>query len=345
MEYELHQIWARLLGTHDIGIDDDFLEKGGDSLLATEMLLEVEQLTGKPYPQTELSTLTIRRIADVVASSQVSERCRVTQVKAGSGIPLFFCHGDYCHRGMYAHRLAALLPEDQPVFLLHCDADELTNSTNLEDIASGYVDEVLRLVPNSPVVLGGYCNGGLTAWHLAHLLRSRGVMVLELLLIETISINARPRLRVLSKLVPVGSALIPGRAGRYLRQHAMRVVWMWLRGQATFGALLYGKARKMLFGHNGGELSVAARTWMERRSTYQRMSRYVPPRIDVNVTCFVADKGYSDCDPIFWRHLAGRVKIVSVPGNHQSVLLAERESLAKALAAALKEAEARKPYR
>jgi pimeloyl-ACP methyl ester carboxylesterase len=227
-EHELCQLWERLLGTHDIGIDDDFFEKGGDSMLATEMLLEVEQLTGKPYPQADLSTLTIRRIADVVASSQASERSLVTQVKSGSGIPLFFCHGDEDHRGIYAHRLAALLPDDQPVFLLHCDLVRMDDSTSIEEIAGRYVDEVLRLAPDSPVILGGYCWGGLAAWHLAHLLRSRDVVV-ELLLINTLSLNARPLLRGLRKLFDTAGAIIPGRAGRFLRQRAMRGAWTWVR--------------------------------------------------------------------------------------------------------------------
>jgi oxalate---CoA ligase len=341
IEYELRQLWERLLGTHDIGIDDDFFEKGGDSLLATEMLLEVEELTGKPYPQADLSTLTIRRIADVVASSQACERSLVTQVKSGSSIPLFFCHGDEDHRGIYAHRLAALLPHDQPVFLLHCDLDGINDSTSVEEIAGRYADEVRRLAPDSPVILGGYCWGGLAAWHLAHLLRSRGVEVLELLLIDTLSLNARPLLRGLGKLFDTAGAIVPGPAGRFLRQRAMRGAWTWVRGDATFGTTLYRGAQKMLFdamsAHsprpNGADL---------KRHLNRMVSRYVPAGIDVDVTCFIADKAtHFNIDPSPWRKLARTVNAVSAPGTHHSILVAERDSLAKALAAALKEAEAR----
>jgi acyl-CoA synthetase (AMP-forming)/AMP-acid ligase II len=344
LEYELRELWKRLLNTEDIGTNDDFFERGGDSLLATEMLLEVEQLTGKPYPQAELSTLTIGRIADVVASTQASERSLVTKVKSGSGIPLFFCHGDYFHRGIYAHRLAALLPGDQPVFLLHCDADGLTDSTSVEEIASGYVNEVLRLAPDSPVILGGYCNGGLAAWHLAHLLRSRGVQVLELLLIETISLNARPPLRGLRKLLDNAGSMVRGRAGTLLRQHAMQSVWIWLRGDATSGTLLYRGVRKMLFGAMPADSPKTDGTVTGNDLFYRVfqpiISRYVPPRIDVDVTCFIAEKGpHFRTDPNFWQRLAGRVTAVRVPGTHQTVLIAGRESLAKAVAAALKQAE------
>jgi thioesterase domain-containing protein/acyl carrier protein len=341
IEYELRQLWERLLGAQNIGIDDDFFEKGGDSLLATQMLLEVEQLTGKPYPQADLSTLTIRRIADVVASAQACERSLVTQVKSGSGIPLFFCHADEDHRGLYAHRLAALLPHDQPVFLLHFDLDGIGDCTSVEESAGRYADEVLRLAPGSPVILGGFCWGGLAAWHLAHLLRSRGVEVLELLLIDTLSLNARPLLRGLRKLFDTAGAIVPGRAGRFLRQRAMRGAWMWVRGRASFGTLLYRGVQKILFGAvpespraNAADVKFAVSSRM--------VSRYVPPGIDVDVTCFIAEKGkHFNTDPNTWRKLARTVNAVSVPGTHSSILVAERDSLAKALAAALREAYAR----
>jgi thioesterase domain-containing protein len=72
------------------------------------------------------------------------------------------------------------------------------------------------------------------------------------------------------------------------------------------------------------------------------VSRYVPPGIDVDVTCFIAEKGkHFNTDPNTWRKLARTVNAVSVPGTHSSILVAERDSLAKALAAALREAYAR----
>jgi thioesterase domain-containing protein len=342
MEYELRQIWERLLGTRDIGIDDDFLDKGGDSMLATEMLLEVEQLAGKSYPQSELSTLTIRRIADVVASAQAGERSLVTQVKSGSGIPLFFCHGDEDHRGIYAHRLAALFPHDQPVFLLHFDFEGMDDSTSIEAIAGRYLNEVLRLAPDSPVILGGFCWGGLAAWHLAYLLRSRGVEVPKLLLIETLSLNARPLLRGLSKLFDTAGAIVPGRAGRFLRQRAMRGARRWVRGRATFGTTLYRGTQKMLFDAMSLQSGRPNDTDTKNAVFYRMVSRYMPPGTDVDVTCFIAEKGrHFDTDPSLWRRLAGTVNSMSVPGTHLSILVVERDSLAQALAAALKEAQER----
>ena len=59
---QLTELWERLLKIKPVSLDDDFLEKGGDSLLAMEMLSEVEQLTGQTIPSSILfEARTIRR--------------------------------------------------------------------------------------------------------------------------------------------------------------------------------------------------------------------------------------------------------------------------------------------
>jgi oxalate---CoA ligase len=328
LQLELLDLWKRLLGTPNIGLDDDFFDKGGDSLLATELLVEIEALTGKPYPQTELSTLTISRIAQVVASDLPAERALMTQVKAGSGIPLFLCHGDYLDRGIYAQKLAALLPGDHPVFLLHCYADRLFGSS-MEEIARVYLQHVLAAASGSPVFIAGYCNGGTVAWHLAHLLRSAGVEVVELLLIETLSLNARPALRPLPGILRAAGALIPGPAGRFLREHGMRHVWYWAR---RFGDFSFRGLREQIAAYKrpARERDVIATA---HRFYFACMSRYVPPPIEATVTCFIADQGrHFDTDPAFWRRLAPSVSSVSVPGTHDTIITSGRQAVATTIA-------------
>ena len=333
LELELLDVWKRLLGTTDIGLDDDFFDKGGDSLLATELLLEVEALTGKPYPQSELATLTIRRIAEVFASDLPAERDLITQVKSGSGIPLFLCHGDYVERGIYAPKLAALIPGDHPVFLLHSYADRFAGSS-LEEIARAYLQEVLGAARGSAVFVAGYCNGGVVAWHLAHLLRCAGVEVVEILLIETMSFNARPALRALAAILDAAGSLIPGRAGRFLREHGMRHVWLWTR---RFGAFRSGGARRKLMARWQEQQPQRRDVFAIADQTYFGfMARYVPPPIDTCVTCFIADQGrHFETEPTAWRHLARGVNQVSVPGTHQGVLVSGRQALATGIAEVL----------
>jgi acyl-CoA synthetase (AMP-forming)/AMP-acid ligase II/thioesterase domain-containing protein len=340
LEFELRDIWQRLLGTDDFGIDDDFLDKGGDSLLATEMLLEVERLTGKPYPQSALPTLTIRRIHEVVRSGLAGEREVMTQVKGGHGVPLFFCHGDFLTRGIYAQQLAALLPDEHPVFLLHCYANGSIGSS-IEEMAESYVREIMRVAPGSPVAVGGFCNGGLAAWHLAHLLRQRGVEVVALLMVDSLSLNARPGMRALARCFAIAGAMVPGAMGTFLRDKAMAVAWDRRRGFLPTMVLVRTAGSRLAAALRGKPPPQPERDASEAATrTYLRMmARYVPRRIGAPVTCFVAAHGRrSDTDPDRWRALAPVVTQVTVPGTHHSMIISERPALATALGRALQHA-------
>jgi len=66
---DLIQIWRKILKREDISIDDDFFEKGGDSLLAMDFSVEFERLTGKALPEAILfDAPTIREMAKQLAA-------------------------------------------------------------------------------------------------------------------------------------------------------------------------------------------------------------------------------------------------------------------------------------
>jgi acyl carrier protein len=48
---DLMQIWKKVLKTDAISVDDNFFEKGGDSLLAMDVSVELERLTGRAQPE------------------------------------------------------------------------------------------------------------------------------------------------------------------------------------------------------------------------------------------------------------------------------------------------------
>jgi oxalate---CoA ligase len=60
----LAQLWKRVLKVNSISLDDDFFEKGGDSLLAMDVSLELQQLMGRELPESILfEAPTIRELA------------------------------------------------------------------------------------------------------------------------------------------------------------------------------------------------------------------------------------------------------------------------------------------
>ncbi len=57
-------MWKRMLKSDDVSLDDDFFEKGGDSLLAMDVSLELQKLVGRPPPESLLfESPTIRELA------------------------------------------------------------------------------------------------------------------------------------------------------------------------------------------------------------------------------------------------------------------------------------------
>jgi acyl-CoA synthetase (AMP-forming)/AMP-acid ligase II/thioesterase domain-containing protein len=332
IELEIRHVWQRLLGRNDIDADDDFQDKGGDSLLAADMLLEVEQIAGVSLHGFSPSVLTIRAIADAVADALPVGPAMVTRIKQGSGMPLCFCHGDHAGRGMYAQRLAAHLPKRRPLVLLNATDDD--GLADIETAAAAYVPEVLRAAGSSPVFIGGYCNAGMVAWHLAYLLRMRGVEVAGLVLVETVSLNGDRGLRVLARTMRQFGKLLPGHLGVFVRNEAMRGFWVLKRKglrrlievlrTKPFTALPLAAGRHAR--HDRLELNL-----------YRRMARYVPPPLDVPLTCVIAEEESPfDTDPSRWRPWVPAVEVFRIPGSHASAVVTHREALAQALERAMR---------
>jgi len=125
----------------------------------------------------------------------------------------------------------------------------------------------------------------------------------------------------------------------------MHIVWALRRkGPAGFAAALYRRAIRP-YGPEGARppSTRELRDLQSRRGGvvgYRRMARYVPPRLDVPVTCFVADEGMQlDVAPVRWEGLAPRVRSVTSPGTHTSAVESHRHAMAARLDEVMAQAE------
>ena len=67
---DLLQLWKKFLKTDNVSVDDDFFEKGGDSLLAMELHLEIQRLTGQALSESVLfEAATVRELAKRLSRS------------------------------------------------------------------------------------------------------------------------------------------------------------------------------------------------------------------------------------------------------------------------------------
>jgi|GEM_PF-3066404 len=199
LEITIHDLWRRMLGRPDIGVKETFADLGGQPAQAQRMLADVERIIRRPLPEGAWrQQLTIRNLSRAIALEAEKDGL-VTCAAEGDGRPFFFCHGDYSTRGFYALDLADRIGGRTPVYLLH-PAYEPGGQVSLDEMAKGYVDEILQLQPKGPVDVGGYCNGGTVAWAVAHQLAARGIEVNRLVLIDTMTLNARTTFRTVARM-------------------------------------------------------------------------------------------------------------------------------------------------
>jgi len=327
LEIQIAEIWQRLLKTDQIGIDDDFFGAGGDSLLAEQMLLEVESVINHEIPASALSKAsTIRGLAAIAVSG--SDGRLLTKVRDAPGTPFFFCHGDFGSRGFYALKLARLIDPPRPVYLIHSlrDVDESTD-LSIEAMAHLYVPLLLAARPEGPFRLGGHCNGGLLALEIANQLTRLGREVELVLLIESISINCRWPLRLANRVIRGLGAIVPSaKYRRRLARDGMLFVW------EIFEFGLICTAQEIVQQHRRSSPYLRAIAQQDRRSpAYLRaMANYIPPKLNCTVVAIIAETSTPDSKllPRSWKSRAKIVRHATVPGDHLGCITIELAALA-----------------
>ncbi|NJO31107.1 MAG: amino acid adenylation domain-containing protein [Richelia sp. SL_2_1] len=192
-ELALEKIWGNLLNTNPIGVTDNFFELGGHSFLAVRLMAQIQDRFGHNLP---LSTLfenpTIKKLATIVSqpSRQKSGSPLVAINSSGSKIPFFCIHGA---GGGITHyfNLSRRLGEDYPFYALEDNVEQdKPEIISVEETATRYLQEIRKVQPNGPLLLGGHCYGGVLAFEMAQQLQKQGqtvglVVVIDAILPET----------------------------------------------------------------------------------------------------------------------------------------------------------------
>jgi thioesterase domain-containing protein len=111
----------------------------------------------------------------------------------GANRPFFFLHGDWTGNAFFCFRLARELGSDQPFYILTPYSFEgLPIIPTVEVMAAAHITSMRAIQPEGPYLVGGFCNGGLTAYEMARQLHAQGQKVDLLVLMD--SIPARLRL-------------------------------------------------------------------------------------------------------------------------------------------------------
>nr|WP_267909154.1 non-ribosomal peptide synthetase [Antrihabitans sp. YC2-6] len=199
MEELVVDVFAAVLGIERVSTDDSFFDLGGNSLVATRVISELQTRVGREIPLQLLfldpSPAGIaRRITDLVesgpesvASSAIDEALSVIIPlrPTGSKAPLFCIHPGIGLSWGYAG-LTQHLDSDRPVYgvqlpMIGGGAD----FESIEQLAAHYVDHIRRVQPEGPYNLMGWSLGGVIAQAMAVELRQRGADVDTLAVLDS----------------------------------------------------------------------------------------------------------------------------------------------------------------
>ena len=189
VESQLVKLWEAVLDKRPVGIDDDFFELGGTSLLAARLFAQIEEDFKLRIPLVTLvQAPTIKKLAEVIhlPGSPDAWHSLVTIQPGGVRPPLFCIHGESGHLLMY-RSLARYLGADQPIYGLQPQGLDGKQAplTRIEDMAARYVKEIQVIQPEGPYFLAGYCMGGTIALEMAQQLSGQGQRVGLLAVLDT----------------------------------------------------------------------------------------------------------------------------------------------------------------
>jgi amino acid adenylation domain-containing protein len=178
IEHTLADIWAAVLRTEQVSLNDHFFDLGGYSLLAVQLFAEIEKAFGVKLP---LSTLfqspTLRDLANVLQQKVPPTVTRpLVAIQTRGNNPPFFCVHTVGGSVFGYAALAQHLGADQPFYGLEAQPDEAQEPfrQRIETIAAQYVRAIHTVQPQGPYYLGGYSYGATLAYEMACQLTAAG---------------------------------------------------------------------------------------------------------------------------------------------------------------------------
>lgn len=318
-------IWEKFFRLKLIGIQDNFFDIGGDSLLAVQLIARLREAVGVELsPHSLLETPTIAGLAETIARAKASSpelhtqtaelpRCLIKIKDGDPAQPLFLIHPAGGHVYNYL-ALAHTLSTPHEVYGVMADpVDSLHRPmTTLEEMGRHYSREIRKLQPRGPYLLGGASFGGALAYDIAQQLVAAGHEVGLVFLLDTGSPETLPKVdiedaEVLEYLLRLAANIPDSRED--LRQL--------LPDEQIRYFLERGKKANKLF--PAVSLADAQQILKQSRTNLRAMGDYKPQPYPGRLALFQAmerDARFDMSDTPWPRLAQGGSSVHLVPGNH-----------------------------
>ena len=307
-------VWAQVLGIESPVVDDNFFDVGGHSLLALQLIHELNTALGVELPVRLIFTdPTIGGIARIIETELAARFGRTRRyaplvpLKPGGDLPPFFLVaggvGGENELIVYAG-LARYLDPRRPFFGLRArGVDEVVEPhSSVEEMAAEYLRRIRGVQPEGPYTIGGACIAGVVALEMAQQLRRDQQEVRRLVLLDS---------------------SIP-RWSRYMRNELVRL-WSDLvrpdleQARASGVVKIASEWRRRMRNPSPDE-QIAYRRLRIMRTYLARLTAYKPQPYAGDVALLRAAET-NEREMGRWRSIAiGRFEMYEVPGDHFSHL-------------------------
>ena len=328
LETDLLSLWRSALKNPYLGLEDNFFDLGGDSLIALQLAFQMNKRLGIDLPINYLfQAPTVQDLAKKIQSgTQFTPGIQVHPLKT-SGIltPLFLVSPTVIDVITY-YALARHLDPEQPLYVLYSQTGDgfreimPGDSQDLKDLVSA----VKMYQPLGPYLIGGYSAGGRAALNIAHQLEADGNKVDLLLMMDTFA-PGYPQMKswVSPKLFNFFKIL----------RRVQSYIWkFWILDWEGKRKLLLSKEKPLTsrvsnwIGNRADELKKANLKEKHKIGNQSFSGGYGD--IFSNVALFRAKRGLIGVvkdQSLGWQAIFGeRLEVIEVPGDHEAILFGPR---------------------
>lgn len=339
-EKKLETIWSEVLKLKQIGIDEDFFEIGGHSMIAVTLIVKIEKELGIRLPLAVLFDHgTIHEMALLIdkKSEPLHWGSLVPIRSKGTKKPLYLVHGAGLNLLLYTTIVSHLDP-DQPVFGLQAkglDGEEEPLYT-IEEIAAYYNEEILMVDKSGSYALAGFSMGGQLAYEMARQLVAAGLKASFLGVFDTVSEN-------------VSDLHIP-----FFKRYVLRIDRTihqanWILGtfimmpwnkKYDFFTLKMNTLKKKIMKNDDINKPIGASIGKQselpkylhkvHRANNRALEKYILPSYPGKLHLFRAtDQKFYIKDPVYygWNEYVNEVIIHPIPGEHSTIFAPPNDEL------------------
>lgn len=207
LQETLARLWSDVLAVKNIGVDDSFFALGGDSILATTLMIRAARETGTSLSLADfMDNPTIAGMAEMVEAGKQERPPGGThllvRIQPRGSLPPIFCFPGRDGNLLGFWNLSRRLGPEQPVYAFAANRTGPSYpALTVEEIAVACIRLMQAMQPRGPYRLLGNCFGGLVVYEMARRLRQEGEETVLLAMLDCFNMEWTRRLQAAKLLM------------------------------------------------------------------------------------------------------------------------------------------------